>query len=77
MIKKNLPRTRVILRQRACHALFQLDNEDQGWLEILVKVDKSQQLVWVGSGGLIRPTQDLDGRSNSFISKSRCNGLVQ
>jgi len=29
---------------------FQLDNEDQGWLEILIKVDKGWLLVWMGSG---------------------------
>ncbi len=26
------------------------DNKDQGLLEILVRVDKGQLLVWVGSG---------------------------
>jgi len=29
---------------------FGLDDEDQDWLEILVKVDKGQPLVWIGSG---------------------------
>jgi len=29
---------------------FRLDNEDQGWLDILVKVDKGQLLAWMGSG---------------------------
>jgi len=29
---------------------FQLDNEDQGCLEILVKVDKGQLIAWMGSG---------------------------
>ncbi len=29
---------------------FQLDAEEQGWLEILVKVDKGQLLAWMGSG---------------------------
>ena len=29
---------------------FQLDNEDQSWLEILIKVDKGQLLAWMGSG---------------------------
>jgi len=29
---------------------FQLDNEDQGWLEILVEVDKGQLLDWMDLG---------------------------
>jgi len=29
---------------------FQLDNEDQDWLEILVRRDKGQLLEWMGSG---------------------------
>jgi len=29
---------------------FRLDIEDQGWLEVLVEVDKGQLLVWMGSG---------------------------
>jgi len=34
------------------HAMppFQLDDEDQGRLEILVRRDKGQLLVWMGSG---------------------------
>jgi hypothetical protein len=43
------------------------DNKDQCWLEILVRVDKGQLLVWVGSGQQCRVSAILNSARSGYI----------